>query len=834
MEVVHLLGCSHGRLIFTTPNGCRAVGARSGSDDKGWLQPVEGKLPGFGRGLLAGGWVFWPVQDSKLPLRALNVEYGTQQVGEEVLEPTQLRQIRAGNLAFGGGCLVVAGVEELTGYVPPEHFLEKRQREAALPGAGAETWYRLAQAEVGAGLRKEAVGHLKQAEMATGDLRLQEDARAQRHQLLLKLAREAEMPLPAAADFFQQAAAAEFPAALRLRALMYLAALWRTAGQPLQEVETWQRVLQEERLRRATLADFYGGLHQAGATAVRRIGQALEEHGVKVYEDIEKEARAALAGRDLPAALVRSVARYPNSQAVGQALRKLVGQPAAAAQQADLAQAYRLFHGLYDCDLSEQKLALQGLARAYEGQQCWEAAQAVRLMLANRLGDKAAAQGLAAPERQPRPGADLNMPLRRTWHADSGRLFVPCIGPLGPRRLEMVFSLRDKELTCRDAASGSARWTRTLPLAPSWLGTHADMALAANERGIQCLRVADGRPLWAWPLADPGTDGAVLSSFQLTGEHLFFLRDGREVVALTLDTGVVHWVQGAPSADLLPEGGGRFFPRYFAGEDWVFLQTTGGGWRLFQSDTGIPWNSGKSTREPWPQAPMSPLGDGRLCMVESSRRVLMLEVRTGKEVWRWKPRLPTTLTGEAPRLFACQGTLLLLVPRNYGYDLERLDPATGAHLWPAAARLIPEAVDAAAVVTDEKAVYLACRNKLTAWSLAEGKRLWERVLTEPAPRWRVVRTGSGLVLWPVEMDWGFRWSWLPLGDVTLAVPLRARLGRPFPVLLHDPGDGRQQGRLDFETDLPEGAVQLFRERLVVTAGGTTWGVQSAPAGGARR
>ena len=57
-------------LIFTTPRGIRAVGARSGADRDGWVQPAEGRLGSFGRGLLAGGWVLWPVQDQRLPLRA--------------------------------------------------------------------------------------------------------------------------------------------------------------------------------------------------------------------------------------------------------------------------------------------------------------------------------------------------------------------------------------------------------------------------------------------------------------------------------------------------------------------------------------------------------------------------------------------------------------------------------------------------------------------------------------------------------------------------------------------------------------------------------------------
>jgi outer membrane protein assembly factor BamB len=116
MEVVHLLGVSAGRLIFTTAGGIRALDAATGDDSGGWRQPAVGRLPAFGRGLLVGGWVLWPTQDPRLPLRALNAAEGGQQRGADIRDPTRLHRLRPGNLAFGGGCLVVADTEELIGY----------------------------------------------------------------------------------------------------------------------------------------------------------------------------------------------------------------------------------------------------------------------------------------------------------------------------------------------------------------------------------------------------------------------------------------------------------------------------------------------------------------------------------------------------------------------------------------------------------------------------------------------------------------------------------------------------------------------------------------------
>jgi outer membrane protein assembly factor BamB len=116
IRAVQVLGVSAGRLIFTTAGGVRALDAATGDDVGGWRQPAVGRLPPLGRGLLAGGWVLWPTQDPRLPLRALNARDGTPRRGADTFDPTRLYRLRPGNMAFGGGCLIVADGENLSCY----------------------------------------------------------------------------------------------------------------------------------------------------------------------------------------------------------------------------------------------------------------------------------------------------------------------------------------------------------------------------------------------------------------------------------------------------------------------------------------------------------------------------------------------------------------------------------------------------------------------------------------------------------------------------------------------------------------------------------------------
>jgi outer membrane protein assembly factor BamB len=123
VEVVHLLGVGHGRLIFTTPQGIRAVSAATGSDGDGWAEPDVGDLPPFGRGFLAGGLVFWPTRSK---LYVLDQADGQQ---PDDVHPGPWQEIPLGNLAYGDGCLVVAGAKVLTVYGPPAPPRPEREEE---------------------------------------------------------------------------------------------------------------------------------------------------------------------------------------------------------------------------------------------------------------------------------------------------------------------------------------------------------------------------------------------------------------------------------------------------------------------------------------------------------------------------------------------------------------------------------------------------------------------------------------------------------------------------------------------------------------------------------
>ena len=156
-EVVQLFGVVDGRLLFTDRGRLTALRASTGTTL--WQQPSIGKLPGQGRGLIAGSWVFWPTADTQLSWRAVTHDAGelrSEDASPEYYEPTTLRNLPAGNVVFGEGCLVIAGSKELVAFVPPELRLEKLKRDARAPRIEPETLGLIALALRSAGQRDEA------------------------------------------------------------------------------------------------------------------------------------------------------------------------------------------------------------------------------------------------------------------------------------------------------------------------------------------------------------------------------------------------------------------------------------------------------------------------------------------------------------------------------------------------------------------------------------------------------------------------------------------------------------------------------------------------------
>jgi hypothetical protein len=143
--------------------------------------------------------------------------------------------------------------------------------------------------------------------------------------------------------------------------------------------------------------------------------------------------------------------------------------------------------------------------------------------------------------------------------------------------------------------------------------------------------------------------------------------------------------------------------------------------------------------------------------------------------------------------------LLVVIPANVGYFLQRINLLAGKASWPGPQLLRLGHADTAGWALDDTAVYYAGGGCLCARSLDTGELLWEQSLPGLGRSWRVFRLRDQLLVYPgPEPAPGFLFRWL-FGSLqwTMSVPPGAGGRHDFPVHCYDPRTGQVVQRLNF-------------------------------------
>jgi outer membrane protein assembly factor BamB len=288
LQVVHLLGVGHGKLIFTTAGGLRALGAADGA--AGWSLPDDGWLAPMGRGLLLGDLVLWPTAQLHRETGASHfvVVAVRQEDGRPAADPPALERLPAGNLAYAHGCLAVADQHTLSVFVPPRLRLGEKERQAREVPAGpitqqsARTLLELAHAQLDAGQPAAALTTLARIETAGNQTsRLRQQAGRLRQEAWLTTARQAAQrrKWDEAETALNEAAGMGLSPPFRLYALVRGAELWEQAGQNRRAAAAWDGIRANSSLRQVAVVTKAGLPSLAGdaaAAEARRLGGAQE------------------------------------------------------------------------------------------------------------------------------------------------------------------------------------------------------------------------------------------------------------------------------------------------------------------------------------------------------------------------------------------------------------------------------------------------------------------------------------------------------------------------------------------------------------------------------
>lgn len=759
IEVVHLYGVSHGRLIFTTPGGIRAIDAATGKDEGGWIQPAVGGalqpvageglatgeddgLPSFGRGILAGDYVFWP---TRRRLWVLSVRDGEQ---PDDLIPGELEKVPPGNLVLGDGILAVAGTNVLSIFTTPALLKAKRAAAVRAAPESPKALYELGAAHADSREFSAALREFKLAERNAGEQSpfAEESRRRQREVLCERSAALRTEKRWDEADTTLQAAAQGADANEQLARLADRSALWEQADQPLRAVALWQAFLETAPPQSS-----------ARRTAVAHLDTLIRRHGRTAYAEVETRAAQALAEAKQTEDLERIASRFPHSTSAAAALSQLAQVYTRVGREGLAAHALRL--ATRQPDGPARSAAMTELARSYE-----------------RRGLTSSCDNTAL----------LDLPLTQGWQR---------LTPAGEHLLAVAGSASifadDRRLICRERASGATRWVRTLPGSITWAGRYADAVVVAGPTGVFALTQDDGTILWRLTLP-----GGTLSSFQLEAGRVYLLHDGRRLVAAEADTGSVLWSRAAPGWSL----GGRFQPRLLVVGDRVLAQTSSARLWVLEGRTGAILHEQPTGRDAWPRSPLH-LGENRVALTEDSRTVTLLDLTDGRTLGRPLADTSTLHSGVAPLLAGNSESVALLQLRNHGTTLQCADARTVALRWAEEQQVSRNPADDLAV--DAVAAYTVCGGEVSSFSLRDGKRRWQRVLPGSGKAWRLIVCRGGVVAYAAEPGIFHASLDFPLGRWSLTTPWRRPFSTSCAIHILDPESGELVQRVNLPPIVPQ-------------------------------
>ena len=849
----HVLGVAQGRLVATGDH-VWTLDAQTGKFLRAWPDNPVGYREA-GRGILAGGQIYWPTRSAADAPRAeiQILDQATGMRGDREPIPLWSHGVEGGNLAAGDGYLVVAQAEELVVFCQNTRLIQRYRQEIAAAPDRAAPRYLLGRVAEGLGQDELALENLSAAERlarpgeGVDGEPLGAASRDARHRLLSKIgARQASAgDWAGASRSYREAASLATADRDRLSTGLKLAEALEEGGEPAAAVSTLQGLLADEKaLALCVDADpRRTRTVRADLLIADRLAGLIRSKGRGVYAEDDKRADDLLRrGREQgDPGLLEEVARgYPAASAVPASLLALGRLHAAAGRPSAAARAHKRLLAT-SADAGQCAEALWGLGQDYEALKLYGPARDcyARLVLRHSevrsadgkpLGELAAARLATAPlSRLAADAAEPSMPLPlvRRWDAPIGVGARPisAAGVAPSAASPRVFLAERDTLRPVDPLSGRAAWTAAdLGGEVQWVAYLAESILAATPRRLVALDRATGAVAWRYPaeapadappadhpLARPGFKGpgpnaSRLEGFRVVGGRVFLIRGDRELVALDGDTGLVDWSY-QPAA-------GEINPRYWAGDRRVALQVRSPN-ALVVLETGrgrareLP---GAEDDEPWARDPL-PMDEDHVAVATEDQTVALLDLNRGAMAWS-VPHRSTLPSVGAPRLLGETGRLVVLYG---GRELVRLDPATGRSAWAEARTLGPDDLSECpeALAIDADRVYAVggdgpAASALIAVDLADGRTAWKRLLAGPARGWALSLTDRCVAAHPNP-----RRSAAPPADLPLVFCRR--------------DTGALVQRLVFPAGAAELAVRLVPRGVLVATQAGLWGLGDAPA-----
>jgi outer membrane protein assembly factor BamB len=768
-RVAHLLGVASGKLVVTG-NHVWTIDLEDGAIRSRW---PEGQTleQGYGRGLLAGGEIYWPTRDTLYIL--------DQATGRPTdRPPVALREAfgcGGGNLVAGDGYLLIAERDHLRVFCKPTRMLRYYRDRIAREPEKPDLYYRLARTAEALGQDEEALESLDRvADLASPSdridgRRLVDAALAERFKIYMKLAIQSsnEGEPQSATEYLEQAIAAAPDDRERIEAELALADARHSAGDSAGAVEVLQAALSRPEVRLIDLpADDHRSL-RAELLLVDRLRWLIQESGPERYARFEDEAsdlfRKGRENNDIRQ-LGEVVRRYPVSRHVPEALEAI---GSLSERRGDWSEAARAYHQLLVSAQEDRHraLGLLGLARCYEAIDLKSEAREAYLLANSRYGSLEIER--SGSEQTLKSYVEERLEAEDQRQEVGAEAIEPPFGPLDPYHWPREFAMlpldepATRPLSADDRpavligqgqlrgiepGSGQILWEWELSARPSWSGIAGGHLILATPDRIVGFDPVAGTPRWDVRSQEGGLAfgpvvpqpreeldrrnqqpaSAGFRGFRLHGDRLYFFRGDRELICFDPIAGRPQWTYRTSAISMdshLGLGLSRVVIQARLPHAVVVLDARDGRTLgMFpQDDSAGPWR-----REPHAVAL------DRVAIVPDGTSVVLMDLESGQVIW--EAREPSPLPS-SPRPSPTDPLVLgdferLLVLR--GETLQRLDPGNGEVRWSANLGRFRSDRRAESIVLGTDAVYVIGQDgpglRVSALELDRGERLWSVAL----------------------------------------------------------------------------------------------------------
>jgi outer membrane protein assembly factor BamB len=840
-NVVHLLGISRDKLFATLggyPQGIRAYDANTG--DPIWTKPDDGDRAPHGRGFLSDDFVFWPTRRG---LKVLRQTDGEPQDAGSSSEPF-------GNIAFGEGCMIVATPTELRGFIPERMRLNFRQREVQQRPEDALAHYYLGLALADAGRDEEAMACFKRVTEMAGP----EDYHRGRKLSDLASRRQGELILINAQNRWKSGEDSQAQALVNqclgrnlspYKLAPTFAVGASAVGQPwsfelplTERVRLQANLMQRKQTSYPQLLD-EDGLHSIWLTSADGMPLNADDLLVSLMDEDARETAEKEAGR-FTTLLGSQYFRWSQ-----QSINTLFET------ERDVPYNYRLLLFLLQREpnkhstRSHRERAYAGLIQFYDEHEYQDAAQALR---------RRKAQENASPRFRQMPPAsmvplaitpDISPPTDkeeargithfRDWPAL--QLLDSATGEPQPAISErgVLWIGNDGKVTCESLNKAGSYWATAIQHDARNFALHADTIIVTGNFGVSRLRKSDGTKLWEILSPDPQpmpgktpkpifrtlAEPALpkpFSAFRLAGNRLFMLHGGQKLLALDVEAGRFLWQRWAPGAPICDaDEGAGFTEHYIATDDVLLLQTTAGRYIGVDAVSGSALYKQKQNSALWASPPVL-IDSQRAVLPFDAEHIVCLELASGKILWQQPIAGWSSLAGSAPQLRRDGSHLLLIVERNFGYELERWELETGKRDLPPIF-LGRERINLADVGITAEGYALASGKSARAYSRDDGKLLWEMSLPDGGGRaWHAQAIRGAVLVYPEEAlpD--------PAGRFTYPWPAAYHvfMRRQFPLFVVDSKAGKVLQEFKTPVQGPRATLLLGQTQAAIAVEGSIW------------